>query len=227
MRDPFDACEEDVRRHDADRYYAALFAPEEKRRALFALAALYRELAHAVEAAREPMILDIRLAWWRETIEAARAGRPRNHPVAEALAAVLAKNDLPQALFDRLIEARAGEAGGAAFANAAAAEDYADATAGTLMRLGARVLGVEADALAREAGIAYALAGREGGLFANLDTAALARAHFAAARRLPIPREALPAFLPVALVPLYLKRRDPPVWRRQVWLLRAALRGRI
>jgi len=50
--DPFAACEEAVRRHDPDRYFAGLFAPEEKRRPLFVLAALYYELAHAVVARR-------------------------------------------------------------------------------------------------------------------------------------------------------------------------------
>lgn len=230
VRSAYTHCEEAVRRYDPDRYYATLFAPAAKRPHLFALYALYRELAHAVDAAREAMILDIRLAWWRETIEVARAGNPREHPVAQALVAVLAENDLPEAMFAPIMEARAGEAGGAAFANAADAEAHADATSGALMRLAARVLGGEAreaDALAREAGIAYALAGREGGLYRAIDTASLALEHFAAARAIAIPRALLPAFLTAALVPLYLKRPDPPVWRRQVSLLRAALRGRI
>ena len=227
MSDPFAACEDDVRRHDPDRYFAALFAPEAKRRHLFALTAFYRELAHAVDAAREPMIVDIRLAWWRETLEGARAGRPRDHHVARALAETLAVNYLPGELFARMIEARAAQAGAEPFADAAAAEDHADATSGTLMRLAARVLGAEPDGLAREAGIAYALAGRRGEKSLNIDTAALARKHFAAARKLPMPREALPAFLPTALVPLYLKRNDPPLWRKQIAYLRASWRGRL
>jgi len=223
LSDAFAACEEDVRRHDPDRYYAALFAPEGKRRHLFALYALYRELAHAALVAREPMILDIRLAWWRETIEGARTGAPRDHHVAQALAVVLSENALPNEPFARIIEARAGE--GAGFADAAAAEAHADATAGSLMRLAARVLGGEADAAAREAGIAYALAGRSDARLSGIDAAALARRHFEAARAIPLPRAILPAFLAAALVPLYLRRPDPPVWRRQVLLYQAAVRG--
>ena len=223
MTDPFAACEDDVRRHDPDRYYAALFAPEEKRPHLFALYALYRELAHAAGAARQPMILDIRLAWWRETIDGARAGTPRDHHVAQALAATFAAHALPEESFAAIIEARANE--GTGFADDAAAEAHADATSGSLMRLAARVLGGEADAAAREAGIAYALAGRSN--FAAIDTAALARSHYAAARALAIPRALLPAFLPAALVPLYLRRADPPVWRRQASLLAAAMWGKI
>lgn len=225
MTDPCALCEDIVRRHDPDRYYATLFAPEAARAHLFALYALYRELVHAVQAAREPMILQIRLAWWRETIETARAGKPREHHVAQALAPALAAHDLPDELFERIIEARAGE--GAAFAEARAAEEHAGATSGALMGLAARVLDAPADAPAREAGIAYALAGRQGGPFRNLDTAALSRAHLAAARAMTIPKAALPAFLPAALVPLYLRRSDPPIWRRQISLLHAAMRGRI
>jgi phytoene/squalene synthetase len=227
VQSAFAACEELVRRNDPDRYYATLFAPEEKRPHLFALYALYRELAHAVQAAHEPMILDIRLAWWRETLEGARAGHARNHPVAQAMVATLAAFDLPQAEFSRMIEARAGDAGGPAFADAADAEEYANATTVTLMRLAARVLGGEADALAREAGIAYALAGQGNPRLRNVDAPAIARWHFKKAQRMALPRALFAAFLPAALVPLYLRRRDPPVWRRQVSLLRAGMRGRI
>jgi len=225
--DSFAACEETVRRHDADRYYATLFAPQDKRPHLFALYAFYRELAHAVEAAREPMVLDIRLAWWRETIGDARAGRPREHHVARALAAALAAHDLPQAVFARMIEARASEAGGMAFAGAAEAEEHADATSGALMRMACRVLGEDADEAARAAGIAYALAGRTQGLYRNVDTARIARWHLDAVRKLEISRTILPGMLPAALVPLYLRRRNPPVWRRQLSLFLAARRGRI
>jgi len=225
--DPFAACEEDVRRHDPDRYYAALFAPEDRRRHLFALYAFYRELAHAVDAAHDPLMVDVRLAWWRETLQAARAGQPRNHHVAQAMSAMLPAHDLPDAMFEPMLDARAAEAGGAAFADAAAAEAHADATTGALMRLAARILGAEAGAPAREAGIAYALAGRRDARYRGVDTAVLARAHLAAARALDMPREALPALLPAALVPLYLRRADPPLWRRQLRLLRAGLSGRL
>ena len=223
VTDPFAACEDSVRRHDPDRFYAALFAPESARRHLFALYALYGELAHAAQAAREPAILAIRLAWWRDAIAAARAGRPGDHHVSQALAVVLAEHTLPEEPFARLIEARADEREG--FADAAAAEAHAEATSGALMRLAAAVLGGEANEAAREAGIAYWLAGRDEERLHG--AAALARRHYQAARGLGIPRALMPAFLPAALVPLYLKRRDPPTWRKQVALLAAALRGRI
>jgi hypothetical protein len=222
--EPFAACEETVRRYDPDRFFAALFAPEDRRRHLFALYAFHGELAHAAAAAREPMLLEIRLAWWRETLERARAGSPRDHDVAHALAVTFAEFALPQDLFERMIAARAP--GGDAF-TVAEAETFGADSAGAVMALAARILGVEADGLAREAGIAYALAGQRGGRFVHVDTAALAKAHLATARALAMPQGGLAAFLPAALVPLYLKRADPALWRKMMMLLTAGLRGRL
>ncbi len=261
----FSSCEETVRRRDPDRYFSALFAPAGERRFLFALYAFNYEIARIAETVREPMLAEIRLAWWREAVEGARAGTPRDHAVALALAETLAANDLPQELFERMIAARSFDAAEERFADMGTLEDYADATSGSVMRLAARVLGAgdTLDDLAREAGIATALAGllravpfhaarrklylpadlmREAGLTADEvfagqgreklqkvknEIAQRARNHLAAARKLARPREALPAFLPAALVPLYLKRSDPPLWRRQISLLRAAMRGQI
>jgi phytoene synthase len=236
----FSACEETVRRGDPDRYFSALFAPAGKRHFLYALYALNYELARIAETAREPMLAEVRLAWWRETVEGARKGQPRDHNVARALAETLAANDLPQALFERMIAARAFDASPEVFGDLAALEEYADATSGSLMRLAARVLGEELDDPAREAGIAFALAGLLRSVLFHAargkrfmaealfgEAAHAARCHFEAARRITVPRHSLPAFLPAALVPLYLKRNDPPLWRRQLVFLRSAVRGRL
>ena len=227
----FAACEELVRRHDPDRYFSALFAPTDKRHFLFALYALYYEMAHVADAVREPMVGDIRLAWWRETVEGARAGKARNHDVARALVETLAANDLPQHLFEAIIAARAFDVSREPFADMETLEEYCDATSGNMMRLAARVLGAgdTLDAPVREAGIAFALAGRYEGRFRIVQPhlARTAQIHLAAARRFAIPREALPAFLPAALVPLYLRRSEPALWRRQISLFTSAARGRI
>jgi phytoene synthase len=148
-----------IRQHDEDRYFAALFAPSDKRGDLFALYALNHELARVAESVREPMMGAIRLQWWRETIEGAREGKPREHPVAVALAELFRRHDLPQDLFDAMIDAREMDAAAHIFPDVPALENYADATSGNLMRLAARVLGGAEDDLVREAGIAYALTG--------------------------------------------------------------------
>ena len=69
-----------MRHHDRDRFQTALFAPAERREALFALYAFNYEIARVREAVREPMLGQIRLQWWREAIAAAYAGEPpRRH----------------------------------------------------------------------------------------------------------------------------------------------------
>jgi len=58
-----------------------------------------------------------------------------------------------------------------------------------------------------------------------------ARDHFLAARRAPRPGAGLPAMLPAALVPVYLRNlerpRDVPIHRRQMALLGAAMKRRL
>lgn len=158
--DAFAACEAAVRRHDADRYYATLFAPAEKRPLLFALYAFNYEIARVAEHAREPLLGEIRLQWWREAVESARAQKPIAHDVARALGVLFARTALPQGEFDAMLDARS-LTGAQPFADIAALEDYADKTSGATMRLALRIMGAgdAHDALAHEAGIAYALAG--------------------------------------------------------------------
>ena len=153
------AIEELVRRGDPDRYLSALFAPADKRPHLLALYAFNIEIARVADTVREPMMGEIRLEWWRETLAGARQGMPRNHDVARALTALLLAVDLPAGWFDAMLTARAFDSSGEAFADRAAVEAYCDATSGNLMRLAARILGGGADEAAREAGTAYALAG--------------------------------------------------------------------
>jgi phytoene synthase len=154
------ACEAAVRQSDPDRYFASFFAPADKRALLYVLYAFNHELARAVEVAREPMMVEIRLQWWREAVDEAREDRPRMHPVAMGLGNLLGQGISPGAL-EALIDARGEEIPSAPFANLAALEAHADATSGVLMRIAATLLNPRTaiDQLAREAGIAYGLTG--------------------------------------------------------------------
>ncbi|MCA3393162.1 MAG: squalene/phytoene synthase family protein, partial [Roseomonas sp.] len=69
-----------ARAHDPDRFLAALFAPPEKREAIFTLIDFNHELARAREVASHPMAALIRLQWWRDALEEARQAWPaRRH----------------------------------------------------------------------------------------------------------------------------------------------------
>ena len=79
-----------ARAHDPDRFLAALFAPPERREAFFTLIAFNHELARAREAANHPMAALIRLQWWRDALDEARAGKQaRRHEVAAPLHAAI------------------------------------------------------------------------------------------------------------------------------------------
>ena len=235
--DPFEACAKTVRKYDPDRYFSALFAPADKRPFLFALYALNHELAHVAESVHEPMIGEIRLQWWRETLESARAGSPRPHNVARAMAATFAVIDIPPEPLDAIIDARSFDLNRGAFPEDAARDAYLDATSANLMRMASHILGAEHDALAHEAGLAYGLTGllRNQAVTAReiLPDAATAKAdalsHLAKARRLKKPGASLAAFLPASLVPLYVHNpaKDVPLHRKQWTLLSRALRGRV
>ncbi len=152
-----------VRRHDRDRYQTALFAPADRREALFALYAFNYEIARVREIVTQPMLGQIRLQWWREVVAAAFAGAPpRQHDVAAPLAAAIRGHALTRSHFDRMIDTRERDLDDEPPATLAALEDYAEGTAATLLYLVLEVLGVTepaARASAREIGIAYALVG--------------------------------------------------------------------
>lgn len=154
-------CESLVRKHDYDRYIAALFAPETVRADLFALYAFNYEIAKIAETVRNPVAGQIRLQWWRERIEEIYAGASARTELLTKLRRAVERHQLPRSAFDDLIDARELDLDPAPFADLAQFESYGDATSGNLMRLAARVLGAgeTLDENAREAGIAYAITG--------------------------------------------------------------------
>ncbi|MEO3473712.1 squalene/phytoene synthase family protein [Roseomonas sp. CAU 1739] len=151
-----------ARAHDPDRFLCALFAPAERREAIFALIAYNHELARAREAATNPMAALIRLQWWRDAVEEARTGRPpRRHEVAGPLQAAIAEAALdPDALVE-LADAREDETEEGGFASEQDFVTWLRGTAGGWSAVAGRALGADAEAaeLLRALGAAYGLAG--------------------------------------------------------------------
>jgi NADH dehydrogenase [ubiquinone] 1 alpha subcomplex assembly factor 6 len=203
-----------VRRHDRDRFQTALFAPARSRESLFALYAFNYEIARVRETVTEPVLGQIRLQWWRESIAAAfDGGSVRHHIVVEALTAVIRACALTRAHFDRLVDAREGDLGEMPWASLAALEDYAEATSARLVYLALESLGVREPAANKAAfhiGTAYALAGllrampfqaRAGRLIIPSDIAEqtqLDTNDYRALRRTPALRAATEAIVAVA-----------------------------
>jgi phytoene synthase len=136
LADP--ALEDMVRRGDEDRWLAAQFAPKLTRQKLMALYAFNLEVAAVADKVSDARLGEIRLQWWRDTVETIFQGGPvPDHPVVRALADVIAEAHLPLDLFDALLTARVYDLNPAPFETWADLDAYIDGSAGALMRLAA------------------------------------------------------------------------------------------
>ncbi|GAB4571312.1 MAG: squalene/phytoene synthase family protein [Rhodothalassiaceae bacterium] len=160
-RAPLSHCAGLVRQHDKERWLTLLYAHPDDREALAALYAFNHEVAKTRESVSEPMVGEIRLEWWRETIDQIYGGTVRRHPVAEALAAAIAVHSLPQDAFERMIAARREDLYDERPKTVTALVAYADNTAGELGALAARICGGDEIAIraARAVGRGWALTG--------------------------------------------------------------------
>ncbi|MGE4012986.1 MAG: phytoene/squalene synthase family protein, partial [Alphaproteobacteria bacterium] len=140
-----------VRRLDYDRYLTLPFAPAEAREDLAALYAFNIEIAKTRETVSEALLGQIRLQWWRESIESAFAGTPRRHEIVRPLADAIRRHDLPRAHFDALIDARERDLAAEPPPTLATLEDYAFDTSSRLILLALAICGVRGDAADRAA----------------------------------------------------------------------------
>jgi 15-cis-phytoene synthase len=159
MQDAFAYCAELVRAADHDRYLAALFAPAERRGALFALYAFDGEVARVRDVVHQPLAGEIRLQWWSEVLHGERDGEANANPVASALLQTIARHQLGTARLFDLIEAHRFDLYDAPMASIADLEVYARKTASTVLALASKILtGGEAEAVSDPAGTAYGIA---------------------------------------------------------------------
>ena len=145
---------------DPDLHVASLFVPAVRRPAVVALFLFVLELERIATQVSEPMVAQIRYAWWREQIDAIYAGRPVAAPVVLKLREAVVSHGLPRQLLDVMIDAHSLDCDQAPFADMPAFEAYCRDTQGSLMRLVVRVLGAgnAADPVCDQAGLALGAA---------------------------------------------------------------------
>ncbi|WP_164783941.1 MULTISPECIES: phytoene/squalene synthase family protein [unclassified Mesorhizobium] len=152
-----------VRAADHDRYVSALYAPEDKREALFSLYAFNAEISGIRDRIREALPGEVRLQWWRDVIAAEDDGAGTGHPVADALTATISAHRLPKSAFENMLEARIFDLYDDPMPSRTDLEGYCGETAAALIQLAAMVLDpVEAPRfaeLAGRAGCAQAMTG--------------------------------------------------------------------
>jgi phytoene synthase len=146
---------------DRDRWLASLFVPEAPRVDIHALLAFSAEVASVRDHVSAPLAGEIRLQWWRDAL--ADPAQGRGHPLAEALADVIARHRLPVAALASLIDARVFDLYDDAVPSLNDLEGYLGETASALFQLSALILADGADPgtaeLSGHAGVAYGLTG--------------------------------------------------------------------
>ncbi|MGD8326303.1 MAG: squalene/phytoene synthase family protein [Sphingomonadales bacterium] len=223
------SCAEILRGFDYDRYLALLYAPADQRDALMAISAFNAELARIPGLASEPMVGEIRLAWWREALADLFAGKIRPHPILQALGKLDA---LPHDLMEDMVEARIDELYREEALNIKELRDYARRTHGALNRLLLKQLDVASDDRADEAAMALTLTGTlkamsyhahmrgnvnsgerifqgeftDETLKLAQDLAEAALTHIENVKQNKPPKRALPVFLPLVSAQDHLKR---------------------
>ncbi|WP_123150777.1 phytoene/squalene synthase family protein [Mesorhizobium delmotii] len=178
---------ETVRAADHDRYVCALYAPEDKRDALFSLYAFNAEISGIRDRIREALPGEVRLQWWRDVIATEDSGDGVGHPVADALKATISAHHLPIPAFENMLEARVFDLYDDPMPSRTDLEGYCGETAAALIQLAAMVLDPVAAPrfaeLAGRAGCAQAMTGlllllplhrKRGQCFVPADTLAAA-----------------------------------------------------
>ncbi|MCA3561325.1 MAG: squalene/phytoene synthase family protein [Aestuariivirga sp.] len=211
-----------VRAHDRDRWLSTFFAPDAKRLHLLALYAFNAEVVKIRDTVSEPHLGMIRLQWWRNALDSIYAGdaAPR-HPVAEALALAIKEGGLPQQALADLVTAHEFDLFHDRMPGLTELEAYLGEAWSRLIMMAAMILdrdAAKASECAGLAGVAQGLAlilgdprRRDPFLPEGMDVqSAIGHAGNRLAQAMTLlpalPKSVLPAFLPVSLTGLYLKK---------------------
>lgn len=142
-REDFAHCLELLKSEASDFYFAALLLPEHYRAAIVALHAFHVEVTNICLAGGEPIAGQVRLQWWSEVIQGARADEASGHPVARALLKVIAAHNLPVSSFEAKLEAHIFDLYNDPMGTRTDFEAYCGETRSCLFQWAALVAGIE------------------------------------------------------------------------------------
>ena len=158
---PLSALIEVARTYEPERYLAATLAADPERAALIAIAAFGADLARIPATATQPMIGEIRLQWWRDSLELIGNGARIGSPLADALRDAVEAYALPVPMLVAMTEARAWDLYDDPMPDEASLDGYLSKIESIPFELALRILGVapgEAASLSAPAGRAFGLA---------------------------------------------------------------------
>lgn len=139
---PHEYCQQRAAQSGSSFYYSFLFLPEERRRAITALYAFCREVDDVVDECTDPGVARMKLAWWRQEVANAYAGRAQ-HPVARALAEVTKRFDLRQERLQEIIDGMEMDLDHNRYPDFATLRRYCHRVAGVVGLLSAEIFGYQ------------------------------------------------------------------------------------
>jgi len=137
---PDEYCQDKAARSGSSFYYAYLFLPPERRKAITALYAFCREVDDVVDECSDPSVARIKLAWWRAEVEKMFAGKAE-HPVMLALAPHLAPCKLDAARLVEIIDGMEMDLDQTRYMDWAGLRKYCWRAAGVVGELSAGIFG--------------------------------------------------------------------------------------
>lgn len=133
-------CADMVYKDDHNRYLTTLFVDKDKRRSLFALYAFNIEISKVVDISKEPLVSQIKLQWWQDSLDDLKKGQVAKHPVIEELSKALTHHQISIDDLLMMIQARNTELTDETPKTLSALIDYCRQTAGTLNRVSLQVI---------------------------------------------------------------------------------------
>lgn len=135
-------CQEKAARSGSSFYYAFLFLPTSRRKAITALYAFCREVDDVVDECTDPSIARSKLQWWRQEIQSLFAGKP-SHPVTRALAPHLQECKITQDRLQAIIDGMEMDLDQTRYLDWAGLRKYCWHVAGVVGELSAGIFGYD------------------------------------------------------------------------------------
>lgn len=139
---PDEYCQDKAARSGSSFYYAFLFLPPERRRAITALYAFCREVDDVVDECTDLGVARTKLAWWRTQIAQMCQGNP-THPVTRALEPHLLSFDMTEARLQAVITGMEMDLDVSRYRNWEDLEKYCWHAAGVVGELSAGIFGYQ------------------------------------------------------------------------------------
>ncbi|MBI2380882.1 MAG: squalene/phytoene synthase family protein [Gammaproteobacteria bacterium] len=138
--DPVLYCRDKVAPPGSSLHYALMFLDPSRRRAALGLFAFQRQVLEISQRSRDPAPRQAQLDWWRAEWARCAAGQPGHH-ASQLLAEARLAINLPQELFQEILEASAMDVEGAVYPDFKALSLYVHRRSACLWLLAAEIFG--------------------------------------------------------------------------------------